>query len=59
LNRKKSIQFQDNEVREGEEIEVVQIINKPVKKDNLTVLIEVNNIDENDKNDYVISNAFL
>lgn len=68
LNVKLSIEFQDNEERIHEENENSIIeenkenileLNKKVKKNSLSVLIKVNNIEENDQKNYVISNAYL
>ena len=59
LNLQLSIKFQENETRDNV-TEVKEDYNtKQLKKDSLNVLIKINNISEHDKEDYVISNAYL
>ena len=70
LNTKKAIEFQDNEERDdepGEKTEVKKIISKNNEKnkiinksnDSLDILIILDNISENEKNNYIMSNAYL
>ena len=69
LNKNKAIKFKDNCERDDEtedpesnplkNSEIFESINKEEVKIGLDVLIEISNINEMEKNDYLISNAFL
>ena len=66
LNKKKSIEFQTNTSRGGSvikepvEVDVLESdVERVADEGELSVLIEIINIDESQKNNYVISNAYL
>ena len=62
LNMELSIKFQENTERDdggNKEVVKVEQSQKKLLKNTLSVLIKLQNINENEKNDYVISNAFL